>query len=298
MVSGEIVKTITEDGLELQGFWSNQKSKVAVFHSHGTAGDFYTHKFIELEAEKLQKEGISFLSANNRGHDVYADIRKHGKDGKITWTQVGAAFEKFEDCIFDLKAWIDFLEKQGVTHIILQGHSLSQKLVYYQHIKKDPRVIGQIHLSPCNDAGFMYFTLGEKEYKKTNLMVQKMVLEGRGRELLPPKLTVVCPMAAIAYSGYLTEEGTGNIFPYHNSSSEKWKILKLIREPFLAIFGGADDFIKPSIAEAVKLFKENAISAKNIDVKIIENAPHSYVGYEEELVNIIVNWTKNLMQNQ
>ena len=84
MLTGSLVKTITSDGLELAGFWMDAKSDVAVFQSHGTAGDFYTHKFIEVEGEQLTKNHISFLTANNRGHDVYADIRKHVNE-TIRW---------------------------------------------------------------------------------------------------------------------------------------------------------------------------------------------------------------------
>ena len=166
MLSGQLVKTVTSDGLELQGFWADKGSEVAVFHSHGTSGDFYTHKFIEVEGEKLSADGSSFLTANNRGHDVFADLRKHSK-GKVEWSTIGGGFEKFEDCVFDIKAWVDFLEKQGVKKIILQGHSLSQKILYYQHKEKDSRVIGQIHLSPQNDAGLMYYALGKEKYAET-----------------------------------------------------------------------------------------------------------------------------------
>ncbi len=295
MVHGELVKTITADGLELQGFWINKKTPVAVFHSHGTAGDFYTHKFIELEAQKLAAAGISFLSANNRGHDVYADIRKHEADGSVHWVQIGGAFEKFEESVFDIKAWIDFLEQQGVNHIILQGHSLSQKLIYYMQQTKDDRIIGQIHLSPCNDAGFMHVTLGKEKYAATNALIQKMITGGKGNEMLPKELAVVCPMAAVAYSGYLTEDSIGNIFPYHDAASTKWKMFAEIKEPLLAVFGGADGFIKPSPQEASLLFKVKAKAAKNVKVEVIENAPHSYVGYEEKLVQVIMQWIHKLL---
>lgn len=66
MLLGNLVKTITSDGLEHKGFWMNQKSDIAIFHSHGTSGNFYFHEFIEKEAEMLAKKGISFLTANNR----------------------------------------------------------------------------------------------------------------------------------------------------------------------------------------------------------------------------------------
>ena len=73
-MKGELVRITTKDGLELVGFFIDKKSDIAVLHFHGTSGDFYTHKFVEVEGEKLAKENISFLTANNRGHDVYADI--------------------------------------------------------------------------------------------------------------------------------------------------------------------------------------------------------------------------------
>lgn len=297
MVRGNLVKAITFDGLEHAGFWVDKKSQIAVFHSHGTSGDFYTHKFIEKETEELSSRGISFLTANNRGHDVYADIRRH-KNGNVEWVQVGGAFEKFEDCLFDISAWLDFLTDQGVKKVILQAHSLTQKILYYQFCKKDKRVIGQIHLSPCNDAGYMYYLLGEKKYQKINRKIEKMVKEGNIKELLPKELSVVCPMGALAYYGYLTEDGVGNLFPYHNPESPKWKLLNETKEPILAVYGGADGFIKPSVKRAAELFRRNAKSAKSVTVKIIDGAPHSYVGFEDKLIKTIIKWVVGQKSNE
>jgi hypothetical protein len=47
-----------------------------------------------------------------------------------------------------------------------------------------------------------------------------------------------------------------------------------------------------SIKEAAKLLKEKATSTKNIQVNLIENAAHSYIGFENELVEIIIDWVK------
>ena len=101
---------------------------------------------------------------------MFADIRKH-VDGSVEWTQIGGGFEKFEDCVLDIAAWLDFLSARGIKRVILQGHSLSQKILYYQHTKHDPRVIGQIHLSPQNDAGVMKSILGDERYKEVNAMI-------------------------------------------------------------------------------------------------------------------------------
>lgn len=290
-MKGELVKVVTSDGLELKGFFSDQKSDLAVLHSHGTAGDFYTHGFVEVEGEKLAKEKISFLTANNRGHDVFADIRKH-KNGQVEWTQIGGGQEKFEDCVLDIDAWVNFLIKRGVKKIILQAHSLTQKILYYQYKKSNKKIVGQIHLSPCNDAGLMKSILGDKKYLETNKMILDMIKSGKGNTKLSEQLSAVCQMNALAYSGYLIEEGTGNLFPYHDPHSKKWSVLEKTREPILAVYGGDDIYIKPSNVIASELFKQKAENAKSVTTKIIKGSSHSYLGFEKELIKTIFSWIK------
>ena len=116
--------------------------------------------------------------------------------------------------------------------------------------------------------------------------------------MLPAELAVVCPMGALAYGGYLTEESPGNIFPYHAKDSSQWKTLAGIHEPLLAVFGGADAFIKPSPQEAAKIFKEKAAHAKHISVHVIDDASHSYVGFEDALADIAFSWVKKIIAEQ
>jgi dienelactone hydrolase len=291
-MKGELVKVITSDGLELKGFFSDQKSDLAVFQSHGTAGDFYTHEFVEVEGAKLAKEKVSFLTANNRGHDVYADIRRH-KNGKVEWTQIGGGFEKFEDCIFDIDAWINFLIKKGVKKIVLQGHSLGpNKNIYYQSIKNNKYVKGFIHLSPQNDAGLMKLKLGNKKYQKVNLMIEDMIKNHQNLEMLSKELQELCPISTQAYSGYFIENGIGNLFPYHNPSNTNWKIFSAIKELQLLVFGREDPYIKPSIDKAIQVFKSKINKSSQLESNIIIGASHSYLGYEKELVKIIFDWIK------
>lgn len=296
MMHGSLVKTITSDGLELVGFWMDQKSDAAIFHSHGTAGDFYSHDFIEKEGSALSKLGISFLTANNRGHDVYADIRKHTKQG-IEWNQIGGGFEKFEDCVLDIGAWVDFLSKQGIKKVFLQCHSLTSKILYYQYHKKDPRVAGLILLSSQNDAGLMYYALGKEKYEKTNREIKKMVQEGKGNQKLSKELSPVSyETSALMYLGYLTENGPGTLTPYHSPRSSQWRVLEAISEPILAVYGGKDAYMKPSVDVAAKLMKQHSKSAKSMTVKIIDGATHSYIGYESQLISIISKWAQDAVR--
>lgn len=291
-MKGELVKVITADGLELKGFFSNQKSEIAVFHSHGTAGDFYTHEFVEVEGQKLAKEKISFLTANNRGHDVYSDIRKH-INGKVEWTQIGGGFEKFEDCLYDIDAWVNFLVKRGVKKIILQGHSLGpNKNIYYQANKMNKNIFGFIHLSPQNDAGLMEYRLGDKKYQEANRIIESMVKNHKGRNMLKKELQELCPITALTYSGYFIENGIGNLFPYHNVDNKNWGILNKVNGPQLLIFGEKDPYIKPSVLEAIRVFQSKINKLSQFKSNIITGATHSYIGYEKELVEVIYNWIK------
>lgn len=291
-MKGELVKVVTADGLELKGFYSDQKSNLTVLHFHGTNGDFYTHEFVEQEEEKLAKEKISFLTVNNRGHNVFTDIRKH-KGSKVEWMTVGAGQEKFEDSLFDIEAWINFLIKRGAKRIILQGHSLGpNKNIYYQTKNKNKYIKGLIHLSPQNDAGLMKSKLGSKRYKEVNLMIEKMLKNNNGKEMLPKELEEICPISALSYSGYFIENGVGNLFPYHNPENKNWTVLNNIIEPQLLIFGEKDPYIKPSTKEAVEVFKTKINKNGKLKTKIIKNASHSFLGYEKELVKIIFDWLK------
>ena len=69
-------------------------------------------------------------------------------------------------------------------------------------------------------------------------------------------------------------------------------MLHSIKEPQLLIFGEKDPYIKPSIKEAVSVFCSQVKNLSVVSSKIIISASHSYVGFEKELVEEIVNWTK------
>lgn len=268
----------------------DRKSEIAIFHTHGTAGDFYTHKFIEVEGEALDGKNISFLSANNRGHDVFADIRIHNKQD-VGWTQVGGGMERFEDCVFDITAWIEFLEKRGIKKIILQGHSLGpNKNIYYQYKKNDPRVIGFIHLSPQNDAGLMRDKLGETEYLRVNSMIMDKINMGKEKEMIPKELEELCPMSVLTYSGYFIEEGVANLFPYHNPENPNWRILQSITQPQILIYGETDPYIKPSVETGIEIFNKNVNSISRFTSHNLKKASHSFIGYEEQLIDRIIVW--------
>lgn len=167
--------------------------------------------------------------------------------------------------------------------------------MYYQYKKQDSRIAGFIHVSPQNDAGLMLHKFGQKKYDEVNKMIHKKLQEGKGREMLPDEYIEVCPISVQGYSGYFIEDGVGNLFPYHNPQNPNWNIVHSIKEPQLLIFGQKDPYITPSVSDAVTIFRSKAKSPSLLTSKIIDDASHSFVGYETKLVDEIIAWIKKII---
>src|SRR4030042_6917217 len=152
-LESKFIRITTADGLELHGllFEPNEKTTNALIHIHGWVGNFYENKFIDYIAKEAVSKGYAFLTFNNRGTGIITDLIKR-KKSKVEYVKIGGSLEKFEDCIIDIKAVIDFVSKKGYKKIILQGHSLGcQKITFYQYKTKDKRIKGLILLAPVDD---------------------------------------------------------------------------------------------------------------------------------------------------
>ena len=182
----EFVRFETEDKLILQGliYRPETETKKAFLHVHGMGGNFYENRFLDFMAKGITSSSYAFFSINTRGHDLIADFPIAG--GNEKYKRIGDAYEKFEECLLDIKPAVDFLENNGFEEIVLCGHSLgSVKAVYYIVKTQDSRVKKLVLMSPPDMVG-----LAEQGSDHNDLLsqAQKMVEEGRGEELLPKKI--------------------------------------------------------------------------------------------------------------
>lgn len=123
----------TKDNLELHGllYEPMKATKTVVAFVHGMAGNFYENKFLDHLAKKLTDNNIAFCPFNNRGNGQITMFLKKTKEG-IKYEVIGNSYENFEECLIDIEAHINFLEKQGFQNIHLCGHSLgAPKATYY-----------------------------------------------------------------------------------------------------------------------------------------------------------------------
>lgn len=279
----------TDDNLELCGllFEPDKKSKIAVVHIHGMAGNFFENRFLDYLAKTFTKNGIAFAPFNNRGYSFISDSRV----GKSDFKRIGSVYEKFEDCLLDIKAHIDFLEKKGYKEIFLCGHSLgTPKVAFYQAKSQDKRIKSVILLSPTDMLGLV--REDKKTFKKDMGEAEKLVKKRKGDKLISHEVWDEYPLSANTYINLFGDKSNTAIFNFHNPK-KGFKILSKIKSPILAIMGKKDDVMIIPIKKLMKMIEDNAKSSICVQTKILGNAPHNYRDYEQKLADEIVKWIKS-----
>jgi pimeloyl-ACP methyl ester carboxylesterase len=290
---GELVRTFTEDGLELQGLFcpSAETNGTALLHIHGFTGNFYEERFVDRIAEQVVKRGCTFLAVNTRGHDYRSGFIKKTASG-LTHVRIGTAYEILEECVFDIKAWIDFLQGRGYSKVILEGESAGPlKTVFYQHQTQDERVQGMVLISPVDHIGLQRMVTAEK-YDEAINVARQMIEHGKSDELMP---RIYCPLwdfsiSARTYLNAFGPDTKSGIFNFHDPNA-RFEELSTIKCPILATYGTVREaVVGNNVEEALSIIKRRAISSKRCDTAIVRDAPHDYLGHEEELSEIIENW--------
>ena len=258
-------------------------SKEAVIFVHGATGNFYQDRFIDSMAKKFTEKGYTFLAANNRGHDFISMIPVVGT---AEYKKIGAAFETFTDCILDIKAMIDFLEKEGYTKFVLIGHSLgASKVAFYQSQKVDKRVKKIIFISPIPVVD-IYNT--DPSHHALEKQATELIGQGRTEEIMDNKLlgwVYICPTTYLQYG---VVSGAADIF--NTKKITQNSPLSKITVPIVVVWGDKDELCNLiSIPQCISVVKQEAINT-TVNVEIIQGAGHTYEGFEKILSEKINNF--------
>jgi pimeloyl-ACP methyl ester carboxylesterase len=291
-VKGDLVRVWTEDELQLQGLYCTPQAKSgspAVLHIHGASTNFYRSQFLDPLADELTSRGYTFLSANTRGHDIINSV--YAKDPTAS-RRIGVAFELFEDCLLDLKAWLDFVQGEGQEQTVLFGHSFGAlKVAYYQSETDDERVGALIFMSPP-DQGSRLEAMGA-EMEKGLAWASEMVAQGRGEALLSERLLPYPMSAATMHSMFVS--GKSDIFKF-GRPDEPWEAMAGLRRPILALMGTVAEHSVPRPEEAMTTLKSKAVSSPRCDTFVLQGAPHNYRGYGTQVTEVITNWLESVFR--
>lgn len=280
----------TFDGLELHGllYEPENETKSVLVHVHGMGGNFYENKFLDFVAKKLTDDGFAFCVFNNRGCEFLKDTYRivDGKEPEMV--RVGTTYEKFEDSLLDIKAFIDFVEERGFSDIHLSGHSLGcPKVAYYMAEKRDERVKSLLLLSPSDMLGLV--RTNKEQFKKEITEARKLVAENKGGTILSEWVWGEYPVSASTYLSLFDDDAKDAIFNFHDPK-DKLEILGKITVPTYAVMGTKDDALVVPIEETFSRLETALTSSPKKKTEVLGDANHGYRGHEQEIANAVADW--------
>lgn len=281
----------TEDSLRLQGIhFEPQKKDVCVLSIHGMSGNFIENYFAYILGKNLEEKGIGFIYGHNRGYNHINDILK--KDGKTV--RIGAMYERFGDCIYDIDAWLNEVKRLGYKEIILFGHSLGcNKIIHYFSKKRPKSVVGVILASPPDMVGLFEKPEYQPNHKQLLEEAIRNIKEGNPRKLVSGMGWDWYHLSSQTYFDLSERNGLVDNLPVMRNPKE-FPELASIDVPILGIMGEYDDIAIRTLEEDLDLIASKAISSPSFTKSFIKGANHTYDRQEEQFSRIVLNWVKEI----
>jgi alpha-beta hydrolase superfamily lysophospholipase len=282
----ELVRFKASDGLELQGWLSDEPGPAALIHIHGMSSTGYEDRFIDYLRDLYVQIGVSFFSIDTRGRGIVSDFRQEG-----SFKRGGSAFEIFGESVHDIQGALDYIRSLNKTTVILEGHSLgASKLVNYLVQKPHEPIAGAILLAPTDMVGWANGQAGHGDYLKK---AKDLIAQGKGSEFVDTLAWInKTPLSAQTYPT-ISEAGT-EVDIY--GDREGGPLLGRIGQPALIVYGDNDigiTFIDGSIDKW--LARVETIKNPRTTISVIPGATHTFDGLENELAAVTQAFVKELV---
>jgi pimeloyl-ACP methyl ester carboxylesterase len=282
----------TEDDLRLMGA-HYPGTDTCIIEVHGMSGNFIENYYANVLGQKLKDSGYGFLYGHNRGYCHINDIPTRPiKSENNGWnsTQLGEAYEFFEDSPKDVAAWITKAKELDYKKIILLGHSLGcNKVIYYLHRNPDVDITGVILASPPDMVGLVELERYQPNHHELLIQARELVRQGTPREFVDGMIWDQCRLSAQTYLSLFEEGGAADNLPVLRNP-KTFEQLKNIRQSILAIMGEYDDIEIRELHKDIELIKSKATGCEDFTIQFVEGANHDYQNREEEFANAIIEW--------
>lgn len=278
-MSIEIVKFTASDGIILDGILNKcgENTNKILIQIHGMISNCFKKRERTI-AQKVEKMGIDTLCFNNRGSEVVRYIKSETES-----FLGGTAYEKIEDCYYDIVGAIEFALSLGYENIYLQGHSLgSTKVVYtYNRLKEENSkylniIKAIILLSLCDSSDTIEMNKDDKYLK----IAEEKASNGELMDLMPLE-SFVHPISVRSYLQYARDYQSIDFARFDDDDYE-FEVLNKIDVPLFMRWGNVNELIKRD-AKDLAQFMNGKIHNLNKDISYIDGADHTYYEKEEEL---------------
>ncbi len=276
----DFVAVTTEDAIPLHGAYlaptiAHCLSRIdCLCFFHGDTGHFYRPLYLELGA-RLAAEGIAFLSANRRGHDIVANGARGG-------ALQGYAHESVDDARLDYAAWLQLLRAKGHTSIALAGHSGGAvRAVYAQSKAHFADVEAVIAVSPGEYDHQGLVDLHGEAFVDLYTEAQTRLSQGQPEAYFRPGIPFGATWSARALVDCFHPDGRYSVTTRAAA----------VGCPTLFVFGAeecAGPQELPLCGAAMRRLR--AATYAHATVEVIDGANHGYEGREMELFEVIRGW--------
>ncbi|MGE5543631.1 MAG: alpha/beta hydrolase [Bacillota bacterium] len=278
-MKAEMVAIKTGDGVMLHGaYYEGWKDYPAIILLPGAAMNFYTGLGAFLPVI-LARNGFTCLSINHRGHDVAT------APDPINPRVIGAIYDCFEDCVFDIRAMVEFVESRKVNKIVLAGHSQGAlKILYTLRTEEMISVAGVILISPPTSASdMMRFLLRSQLYENGLKQAEELAAQGEHDRILvfQGRGNLPYPFSARTFLNIYAPDSLTNTLA----------LAEGFNYPLLAIRGEYD--LPPVSSQLFDTIKSNCHHPDLCQILELEGANHFYIGHEEVLGDAIIKWLNN-----
>jgi len=209
----------------------------------------------------------------------------------FTLKQGGGIYEDFDDCEYDIQAWIDFALSKNFDKIYLLGHSMGcNKILYFLNLHDCEKVRGLILLAPQD-----FSNIVDKSIHKGMIEeAENNIKQGLKSKLLTNKFLGFSPISSFTFSSFKNNQHIHN-FSYKHLTSN-FEVLKKISKPTFVIIGEKDQTFDDLQDKTMiqKYFDNVAKKVNNFSYKIIPNARHVFKNAETEVAKQIVEYITGL----
>ena len=281
----DLIRISAADGMELDGaYFAPARGAMppgpvdAVLCIHGSGRNFYTAATAQM-ADDLRRLGYGALTLNTRGHDtVWVD--------RQTGVAEGNAYEILDNSRQDLRAGIDYLERQGYRRIGILGQSMGAvKVAYYAAMEDDPRVAAVLPVSPVRLSCSYYMESPDAAEFRANLdTADRMEAEGRALDLFSVDFPIKEMFSA---ASYLDKHGPLERYNIINHAPR-------IRVPLFVLAGSEETHTR--LKDVPQDMITAAVNSPRAEYRILAGGNHSLTNMMPAASAAVSEWLAALQQ--